>query len=281
MRIAAIALMCGAMLCFTGLDTSSKWLGLELQAPQIVWSRYAGAALIAFAAARPWTRRTVFRSRRPGLQALRSLLLLGSTTAVVVALGRLQLAESSTISFLTPVFVALLAGPLLGEKVGRERMIAIAAGFLGVVIAARPGTSAFQPLVFVAIACVACNAGYVLATRKVAGFDSPLTTLVWTQAAGLVILTPALPWVWRWPSSAAVWLAMAGLGLFGAAGHGLLIVAHKFAPAPALTPFTYTQLIWMIVSGVLVFGDWPPPATLAGAALVAICGGYLALRERS
>ncbi len=60
----------------------------------------------------------------------------------------------------------------------------------------------------------------------------------------------------------------------------MLIVAHRFAPAPTLTPFTYTQLIWMIVSGVLVFGDWPASTTLLGAALVVACGAYLALRER-
>jgi drug/metabolite transporter (DMT)-like permease len=73
---------------------------------------------------------------------------------------------------------------------------------------------------------------------------------------------------------------MAAMGVFGAAGHGLLIVAHRFAPAQTLTPFSYTQLIWMIVSGVLVFGDWPAAATLLGAALVVACGAYLALRER-
>ena len=73
---------------------------------------------------------------------------------------------------------------------------------------------------------------------------------------------------------------MAGLGVFGAAGHGLLIVAHRFAPAPILTPFTYTQLIWMIISGVVVFGDWPAAATLVGAALVVACGAYLAVKER-
>ena len=73
---------------------------------------------------------------------------------------------------------------------------------------------------------------------------------------------------------------MAAMGVFAAAGHALLIVAHRFAPAPALTPFTYIQLIWMIVSGVLVFGDWPRTSTLVGAALVVACGAYLALRER-
>jgi drug/metabolite transporter (DMT)-like permease len=73
---------------------------------------------------------------------------------------------------------------------------------------------------------------------------------------------------------------MATMGVFGAAGHGLLIVAHRFAPAPTLTPFSYTQLIWMIVSGVLVFGDWPSASTLLGASLIVACGGYLAVRER-
>jgi len=281
MRAVAILLMCGAMLCFTGLDTSSKWLGRSLPVLEIVWSRYLGAGLIALAVARPWSASGAPPSRRPGLQAARSLLLLGSTAAVVFALRKLQLAESSTISFLTPIFVALLAGPLLGERAGRERLFAIAVGFLGVVVATRPGGSAFQPVVFVAVAGVLCNSLYVLATRKLAAVDSAQTTFAWTQAAGIVALTPILPFIWTWPASAHVWLVMAGIGMFAAAGHLLLIVAHKFAPAPVLTPFSYTQLVWMIASGIVVFGDWPPAATLIGAAIVTASGAYLALRERS
>ena len=76
-------------------------------------------------------------------------------------------------------------------------------------------------------------------------------------------------------------LCSAGLGVFGAAGHALVIVAHKYAPAPVLTPFSYTQLIWMIASGFLIFGDVPPAATLIGAAIVVACGAFLALRERA
>ena len=280
MRVLAVGLMCGAMLCFTGLDTCAKWLGLTLPATQIVWARYVAAALIALAASRPLARPSALRSKKPWLQTVRSALLLGSTTANFLALRQLQLSETATISFLTPIFVALFAGPLLGERVGAERMAAIAAGFLGVVIATRPGTAAFQPIVFVAIAGVLCNTGYVLATRRLASEDAPQTTLAWTQIAGIVLLTPLLPWVWRQPATPQVWLIMATVGVFGAGGHALLIVAHRFAPAPALTPFSYTQLVWMIVSGVLVFGDWPSVETLVGAALVVICGVYLALHER-
>ena len=281
LRIVAIALMCGAMLLFTGLDTSSKWLGLRLPISEIVWARYMGATVFALLAARPWSRPAVLVSKRPWLQALRSLFLLGSTAFGVIALRSLQLAETATISFLLPILVALAAGPLLGERVGRERMIAIVFGFVGVLIATRPGTSAFQPVVVIAVAGVLCNAGYFLATRKLAGVDFSHTTLVWTQAAGVVLTTPLLPWTWATPQSLHVWAVLGGLGVFGAAGHALVIVAHKYAPAPVLTPFSYTQLIWMIASGFLIFGDVPPAATLIGAAIVVACGAFLALRERA
>lgn len=280
MRILAIGLMCATMICFTGQDTCAKWLSASLPIAQIVWARYVGASLIALVASRSLSRPATLRSRRPRLQLLRSVLLFCSTTANVLAVRELQLSETATISFLTPVFVALLAGPVLGERVSAERMIAIALGFLGVVIATRPGAGTFQPIVLLAVAGVVCNSGYVLATRKLAGSDSAQTTLAWTQIAGIVFLTPILPWIWRQPQSAIDWVIMAGMGVFAATSHGMLIVAHRFAPAPTLTPFTYTQLIWMIVSGVLVFGDWPSAATLIGASLVVACGVYLALRER-
>jgi len=246
MRILAIGLMCATMICFTGQDTCAKWLSASLPIAQIVWARYVGASLIALVASRSLSRPAMLRSRRPRLQLLRSVLLFCSTTANVLAVRELQLSETATISFLTPVFVALLAGPVLGERVSAERMIAIALGFLGVVIATRPGAGTFQPIVLVAVAGVVCNSGYVLATRKLAGSDSAQTTLAWTQIAGIVFLTPILPWIWRQPQSAIDWVIMAGMGVFAATSHGMLIVAHRFAPAPTLTPFTYTQLIWMI-----------------------------------
>jgi drug/metabolite transporter (DMT)-like permease len=280
LRFVAIAMMCAAMVCFTGLDSSAKFLGGVLPTVEVVWTRYLVAAVIALAVTRAAWRPRVFMSRRPGLQILRSALLLGSTSANFLALRQLQLAETSTIGFLQPLFVAMMAGPLLGEAVGGARLIAIGVGFLGVVIATRPGSSAFQPIVFASIAGVACAAGYALATRRLAAHDGPETTLLWTQIAGLVVFTPALPWVWTTPPNAVTWIVMAGMGAFASLGHGMLILAHQRAPAPVLTPFNYTQLLWMIVSGALVFGDRPPAATLIGAGLVVACGLFLVIRER-
>ncbi|HWY80961.1 MAG TPA: DMT family transporter [Roseiarcus sp.] len=146
MRILAIGLMCATMVCFTGLDTSAKWLSASLPITQITWTRYIGASLIALAGSRALSRPVTLRSKRPWLQLVRSTLLFGSTSANLLAVHQLQLSETATISFLTPIFVALLAGPLLGEKVSPERMVAIAIGFLGVLTRRAPGRPRFNQL---------------------------------------------------------------------------------------------------------------------------------------
>ena len=148
-------------------------------------------------------------------------------------------------------------------------------------LATRPGVNAFQPIVAIAIAGALCNAGYSLATRGVAAHDSGQTTLLWTQLAGVIAATPLLPWFWTAPANLLGWGLMAAMGALGAVGHALLIKAHQLAPAPTLAPFGYTQLLWMILSGLLVFGDWPPPATFLGAALVVGCGLFLLFYENA
>jgi len=279
-RFYAIALMALTVVCFTGLDSCAKLLSPHLPALEIAWARYMAAAVVAAGATRVYARPRILLSHRPGLQALRSGLLLGSTICNFVALRRLQLAETSTIAFLSPIFIAALAGPLLGEWPGRARVIAIGLSFAGVVAATRPGTAGFDPLVIVSVMGALCGAGYSLATRGLAGRDSGQTTLLWTQAAGVMALTPLLPWVWVSPGDGWGWGLMFLMGAFGALGHALLIKAHKLAPASVLAPFAYTQLVWMILSGLILFGDRPPASTLLGAALVVGCGLFLLGRER-
>ena len=136
-------------------------------------------------------------------------------------------------------------------------------------------------MVLVAVAGALCNAGYSLATRGVAGRDAGQTTLMWTQVAGDRRADAAAAVVLDGARRARGWAVMAGIGAFGAVGHALLIKAHQLAPASALAPFGYSQLLWMIVSGYFVFGDWPPATTLIGAGLVVGCGLFLLLYERA
>jgi len=278
-RLVGIALMCGAVLSFSFLDASAKWLNRTLDPMLTVWVRYIGSVVFVSLFVNPWTTPGVARTRRPWLQAGRSLLLLGSTALNFVALQYLQLTETVSIIFATPLLVALLAGPLLGEWAGPRRLAAIGVGFIGILMVTRPGFG-LHPAALLSLTGAVCYALYSVATRVLAGYDSSATTMFYSGLAGVLLVTPIVPWVWSVPDSGLVWMMMIVVGACGAFGHWLLILAHARAPAPVLSPFIYTQIAWMIVLGFLLFGDLPDGWTLAGSAIVIASGLYLLYRER-
>ena len=130
------------------------------------------------------------------------------------------------------------------------------------------------------VAASFCYALYAIWTRKLAAYDSTETTLFYSGLAGVLLLTPVLPFFWQTPPSAFHWLLLASLGVYAALGHYLLILAYRRAPAPVLSPFMYSQLLWMVLLGVIVFGDVPDRWTLIGAGIVVASGLYLLYRER-
>lgn len=279
-RLTGIALMCGALLCFSGLDTLAKVLGQSLDPLQVTWARYASNVFVVALVLNPWTKPGLMRTSRPWLQAGRSVLLLLSTILNFLALQHLQLVQALAIMFATPLVVALLAGPMLGEWVGPRRLVAIATGFIGVLVITRPGMDAMHPAALYSVAGCICYALYAISTRVLSTHDSTATTLFYSGIAGLVLMTPVMPFVWTWPQSPGIWIMMGVIGIFGAVGHWLLIMAHALAPAAVLSPFIYTQIIWMLASGYLVFGDMPNGPTMAGAGIVIASGLYLLWRER-
>jgi drug/metabolite transporter (DMT)-like permease len=279
-RLVGIALMCGALLSFSCLDATAKWLNQTLDPIVTTWARYLGSVFFVSLFVNPWTTPGVSRTRRPWLQAGRSILLLASTVLNFFALRYLQLTETISILFATPFLVALLAGPLLGERVGPRRLAAIGVGFLGVLIITRPGLGGLHPAAFLSVAGAVCYALYSISTRILASYDSSATTMYYSGFAGVIFVTPVVPFVWSVPDSALVWASMLLVGAIGAFGHWLLILAHARAPAPVLSPFIYTQIVWMVALGFILFGDLPDGWTLAGAAVVIASGLYLLYLER-
>lgn len=278
-RRLAILMMCGTMACYTMIDSAAKYLGPHLPIWEIVWSRYIGATLFAIVLANPLRRPEVLRPVRLRLQLWRSLFLLASTLLSFVAVQSLQLAETTAINFALPLAVALAAGPVLGEWVGPKRLIAITVGFIGVLVVVRPWTGSLQPAMALCVCNVFVAAAYNMLTRVVAQRDRSLTTLIYSTLGGSVLLTPIVATRWVTPDSPSVWLVLAAIGVVGASGHWLLILAHARAPASILAPFTYTQLLWAALSGLLIFGDVPKRSTLLGAAVVVLSGIYLWWRE--
>ena len=156
-----------------------------------------------------------------------------------------------------PLLVALLAGPILGEWVGPRRLVAIVVGFAGVLVITRPFSGGLSPAMLLSLGSVCCYAMYSIATRLLAAHDSSNTTLLYSNLVGALALAVPLAYVWETPKDALSWALLLLTGLAASVGHYLLIAAHRLAPAAALAPFIYLQLISMLALGWLVFGDWP------------------------
>ncbi|MBV9079390.1 MAG: DMT family transporter [Methylobacteriaceae bacterium] len=279
-RLVAIGLMCLAVVMFSGCDTTAKWLGRSIDPMMTAWARYASNVLWVGLFLNPITTPGILATRRLGLQVFRSVLLVGCTVLNFYALRYLQLTQTTAIQFAMPLLVALLAGPMLGEWAGPRRLAAIGVGFAGVLVVTRPGLGSLHPAALLSVVGTVLYAIYALVTRVLARHDSSATTLAYSGLAGLAILTPVLPFVWSNPPGPLVWLGMLAVGGFAALGHWLLILAHARAPAPVLSPFIYTQIVWMTGSGYLVFGDLPDGWTVVGAAIVVASGLYLLWWER-
>ena len=197
-----------------------------------------------------------------------------------MALRYLQLDESVAIQFSTPFFVAALSGPILGEWVRWRRWTAICVGFLGVLVVTRPGSGSMHWAVFLSLAAALSYATYAIITRILARTDSNETTLFYSNLVGALAMSPVVLFVWTTPTDPLIIALMVVTGAIGSLGHYFLIAGHRLAPASVLTPFIYTELVWMIALGFLVFGDVPNRWTIAGSAIVVASGLYLLHRER-
>lgn len=284
-RLKAIGLMVAAVVLFSALDTSAKYLVTREGIPvaQVVWSRFIGQfvlLLILVPAFGIMSTKALFTTNRLGLQIVRSVLMVGTTAFNFLALEYLRLDQTITIVFLAPLMVALLAGPLLGEWVGRRRLIAIFVGFVGVVIAVRPGFAAVHPAVLYAFAAMLVYALFMLLTRHMAHFDPPLVTLFYSMFVGTFAGAPFAFAEWQPPPDMLALVLLSLLGILGGTGHWLFIHAYRLAPASAIAPFLYMQLLSMVAFGFAVFGDLPDVWTLAGASLIVASGVYLVHRER-
>jgi len=279
-RLRGIALICLAMILFSLLDTSAKFASAYVPTLEVVWARYAFSVVFAIIFLRSWARPADYLTRRPLMQTLRAVFLLGSTVLNFLAIRYLQLAETAAITFAAPLLVTALSGPILGEWPGPRRWAAVVVGFVGVLIIVQPEPGAFQPAALYSVAAAFCYAGYALTTRTLSATETPAGMLVYGSLLAVVVLTPALPAVGEIPPDWLVAAALVATGLFGAIGHFCLIHANRLAPAPVLAPFQYTQILWMPILGYLVFNDIPGMATLIGAAVVVASGLYILYRER-
>ena len=271
-----------ALALFVAMDALLKVMVASYPVPQLMFLRFAVHVVFVILAVRIFTGSLPWRSRAPLLQTLRSATLAGASASFIVALMHVPLADATAVMFAAPVLTVALAALWLGEKVSARRWLGVVIGLAGVMVAIRPPFLTGEPLhwaMLLPLVTAVMNTFYQLLTRKLAAEDDPRTTFLHTSLAALALTALAQPFVWVPPAPSDLpWMLV--LGLIGAAGHCLLVLAFARAPASVLAPMSYSQLVWAGLAGVLVFGDWPDGWTLLGAAVIAAGGVLVALPAR-
>jgi drug/metabolite transporter (DMT)-like permease len=276
----ALLLMLCTVMCFAVLESTAKYLTRFYSVPQVVWGRYTVHVALMLALLAPRMGIGLLRTARPGGQVLRASLLLGSTLCNFGAVSFLPLAEVKAISFISPLLVTVFAVWLLRERVSWDKWLAVVVGFLGVLFIVRPGSAMLSWATGLALGTALCYSLYQIMTRSFSEDENPVTTLFYTALVGCTIMTLISPFFWSAPAWRHVPLFIL-LGSMGALGHYALINALELERASALSPFGYTQLIWVMILGYLVFGDLPDAHAVAGMAIIVSSGLYVALGHRA
>jgi len=271
-----VLLMALAVVCFACIDTSAKWLSIAgFPVAQIVFSRYAGHLIYTLALYLPQEGIVMFKSNSPGKQFLRSSCLFIATFLNFQALKYLPITVTTTIMFAGPIVITLLAVPLLNEKVGIRRVVAVCTGFLGVLVVIQPWGTTFHPAMFLSLATLVVSSLYFIMTRMLAGIESNATQQVWSATLATIVLSPFALHVWVWPETPGQWFVLCAIGCFGALGHIAVTTAHRWAAASILAPLIYSQVFWATVAGILVFDTSPTVWTLGGGAIIISSGLYI------
>jgi len=272
-----------AMVLVPMVSASIKHLGHSYGVLEIVWVRALGQTLWMTALLAPRHGWRILLPRRPGMQLIRSGLLLIATICFVLGIKAVPLVTVHVIGFTAPMIVVALSAMFLGERVGAARWLAVVAGFMGVLIILQPGTAGALPsaAMWLLLAAVCWSLVQIL-SRQMAAHDRSETTAIYTYAVALAATTPFVPAYFDFSIAPGPggWLAFLLIGLVGGIRHYCIIKAYALAPASLIAPFNYTELLGATLVGAVVFNTLPDGTTWLGAGVIIAAGLYLAYSER-
>ena len=277
-----ISLMILTTLIFASQDGISKHLAVEYNPMIVVMIRswFFGVFVVALYSARQGGIRAVARTRQPLLQVGRGVLLAAEIFVMMAAIALIGLVESLTLFACNPLIVAALSGPILGERVGWRRWLAILAGFAGVLLILQPGFRVFSLPSLLAVIASFMFALYVLLTRHAARHDSADTSFFWSGFSGAFAATFAGIWFWQ-PLTAPDWVWMGILCISGATGHYLLIRVYEISEAGVIQPFAYFHMVFASIIGLVVFGETLRANVVAGGTVIVLAGLLVWWREQA
>ncbi len=277
-------------------DVIIKSLSDTYAVHQIVVMRGVFALPIVAVAVRWENRSWQLRIGPLGLQLARAAAAFTSYVLYYMALATIGLAQTSAITFSTPIFVTIFAPLFLHERIGWPRWLAVSIGLAGVLTIVRPGTDVFEPAVVLALLAAVSYAASIILTRKLGprsnGGSMTLAAVLFYIVAGSSVglvfsqvdSTPAHPSLaflyrnWGWPDGRD-WLLLLAIGLISGIGFFALSQAYRLAEASLVTPFEYTYLPWAVLWGWVFFDALPDAATWIGLILIVGAGLMIVARE--
>ena len=289
-----ILCLIGALGSLTISDSIIKWVSADMPLHQITFWRSCFAMIVVLVIVQLEGGLVRLRTSRPALHLLRGSMLVLANMFFFVGLAAMPLAETVVLFYTAPLFICMLAQPVLGEKVGLRRWFVIVIGMLGAIVMLRPGSDLFRMVSLLPIMAALCYAAMTMMTRKLGMRESGGALTFYIQIAFLLIsmvigLTIGdgkfdaydnqslhfLLRAWYWPSLVQFQL-LALCGLIVALGGYLMSQAYRLGEAPAVAPFEYASLPFALIVGYYLWGDWPDWPAFVGTGLI-ISSGLLVM----
>ena len=266
---------------FSGADAGMKWLtneqGLPLPACLLMSSCFALLPVGLYLAITEGLRSAI--PRRPLATALRGFLVSASALCILYALSiGLPLADAYVFVFMAPIFAALFAILFLGERVDVRQWAAIVIGFAGIIVASRPGFAAIGIGQAAALLSAVMFALAAIVVRRIGDSENTGALILGPVIMALIMLGPLAAFDPRFPTGVQ-WVVIVLCGSFAGTAQVCLVLALRLSPPQVVMPFQYTQMLWGIVLGAVIFGEHPGVFLLAGGGLIAAAGIWLLLQE--
>lgn len=279
-QASGILLMIAGVACLSANDAIAKTLTSGYSPLQILFLRNVIALpftlVIALVMGGPLT----LRSHRPAAHLLRGALWVGATMMFFTSFIYLPLAEATALIFVAPFFITMISALFLGEAVRWRRWLAVATGFLGVLIIIRPGGGTFQLISLLPVTTALVYALLMLSARWVDPRESVWTLLVYLTGAGALLSALIVPLVWVPIRLEDLWFFV-GIAVFGTAGMTMMTQAFRLAPASIVAPLDYTGLPWAMLFGWLIWRESLDAMTIFGAAIIIASGLFSIFQDRN
>tara|TARA_B110000967_G_C18894931_1_gene569891 strand:- start:1931 stop:2800 length:870 start_codon:yes stop_codon:yes gene_type:complete len=279
-KTTGILFIVSAVLCFSIMNGITKYLSEFYNVITLNMFRYWFFAVFLFFINSNKNKSIVIvsKSKNRLLQTFRGSMLAIQMCFAHYCFLKLGLIETSAIFAVGPLMVTALSIIFLNEKVGWQRLVAIAFGFIGIMIILRPGMKVFDPLSILALACALSYAVYQILTRFVSNFDTSETSFFYTGITGAIILSFVGPFFYI-DVLKSDWILILMICFLGTSAHYFVIKAYQYSEASLLQPFNYLQLVFVSLIGMIVFNEVLEIPVLIGSLMIVFAGLFTFWRD--